>query len=428
MRASIVSIGDELVLGQTVDTNSAYLANQLAELGIVPAFHLTVPDDQPAITHALEQACDQTDLVLITGGLGPTEDDLTRQALAACMHVELELDATSLAQIEAFFAQRNRPMAASNRIQAYRPRGARCLANACGTAPGLAATLGQARVFIMPGVPREMFAMWRDTIRPEVEHVLPTRDVILTTKINTFGLGESNIGQRLGPLMQRDRNPKVGTTVSGGIVSVRIRSEFPTAPQAQQALDATAHAVRACLGPIVFGQDDQTMQADVIDRLRARGLSLVTAESCTGGLLGSMLTEVPGSSEVYRGGWITYANAMKTAQLAVPDLTLAQHGAVSAPTAALMARNAREQSGADVAVSITGIAGPDGGSDAKPVGTVWIGLSRLEAGYDRTEAWHMMLPGFREMVRDRAAKSALQMLRLHLMGEPIQTLSWATQG
>ena len=434
MKAAILSIGDELVLGQTVDTNSAYLAGKLCRLGIFPTCHHTLADDKNAIAAAITQAAETADLILISGGLGPTEDDLTRQGLAQAMGVPLVPDEKSLAAIDAFFKARGRSMSVSNRMQAMCPQGARMLENACGTAPGIHARLGQADIFVMPGVPREMFAMYERWVVPFLDQSQPAahRPVILTTKINTFGLGESQVGEKLGSLMARHRNPKVGTTVSSGIVSVRIRSEFADAPTAQQQMQQTIEQVETILHPFAFSRDEVSLPEVVIPLLAQRQLKLVTAESCTGGMLGQMITDVPGASHVYRGGWITYANEAKLRELGVDAAVLQHHGAVSAPVALAMAKGALERSEADIAIAVTGIAGPLGGSIDKPVGTVWMALAQRVSSTGgrqgrtlRADPLRFQLSGDRTLVRDRTCKSILQTLRFILLGLPIEGITWA---
>lgn len=429
MQAVILSIGDELALGQTVDTNTAYLAAKLAELGVWTRYHETLADDQALIAGSIVRACGEAELVLVTGGLGPTKDDLTRQALAQAMGVELEEDAEGLRAVEAFFIGRGKSLTEANRVQALLPVGSQGIPNAKGTAPGIRATLGKAMVFVMPGVPFEMRAMYEDAVQPVVTEQMGGGRVILTTKVNTFGLGESSVGQLIGDLMDRDRNPMVGTTVANGIVSVRIRSEFMEADVAQAKLDATINEVEKRLGAIVFGRDDQTIAGTLLNALRERKLMITTAESCTGGLIGKMLTDIAGSSDVYAGGWVTYTNQMKQTQLGVPAAVIETHGAVSGQTVCAMAAGALQRSGADIALSVSGVAGPGGGTDDKPVGTVWLGLaSRREGGEEPyVSAIMTKFPGGRPQVRTRAAMCALQMARLHLAGEPFTGISWISQ-
>jgi competence/damage-inducible protein CinA-like protein len=428
MQAVILSIGDELALGQTVDTNTAYLAAKLAELGIWTLYHQTLADEKALIAGAIVAATAQAELVLITGGLGPTKDDLTRQALAQAMGVELVEDAESLKAIEAFFVGRSKTITDANRVQALLPDGTQGIPNAKGTAPGIRAALGKAMVFVMPGVPFEMRAMYDTTVLPAITDKAGGGRTILTTKVNTFGLGESSVGQLIGDLMDRDRNPTVGTTVANGIVSVRIRSEFADADEAQSQLDVSIKEVQQRLGPVVFGRDDQTIASTLLDALRDRKLTIATAESCTGGLIGKMLTDVAGSSDVYAGGWVTYTNEMKQAMLGVPVEVIESHGAVSGQTVCAMAAGALERSGADIALSVSGVAGPGGGTPDKPVGTVWLGLaSRINGGEPSVQAVMVKFPGGRPQVRTRAAMCALQMARLHLGNRPFTDIAWVMQ-
>lgn len=445
MNAIILSVGDELVLGQTVDTNSAWLSAQLAAVGCAVTAHATVPDDQAAIERAICQAAGECDLLLISGGLGPTEDDLTRQALASVMQAPLELNAMWLDELEKFFTARGRPMPASNRIQAMIPRGAEMIFNTAGTAAGIHAVLQRNRphpgsidiatapslsasprlrvpassspachVFVMPGVPKEMKAMFERDVLPQVR-AASGGAVILSRTLHTFGLGESAVGERLGELMHRGRNPSVGTTISGGVVSLRVNSRFPSRAQAEDELERTSQVCRTALGSLIYGQDQQTL-AEVVGRMlkSATGAPTVaTAESCTGGLLGKMLTDVSGSSAYYAFGWVTYANRAKEQQLGVPFELLEKHGAVSEPVVIAMANGARQRSGSTFALAISGIAGPEGGTPTKPVGTVCIALAHPDGCAART----FLFPGDREMVRERSAKMALTLLRYHLLGE-----------
>lgn len=414
MQANIISIGDELTMGQVVDTNSAWLSARLAEMGVMTVAHQTVPDDQAAIVQAVRSAAQSAEWVVITGGLGPTQDDLTRQALAELQSVPLILHLPSLARIEKYFKDHGRAMTESNRIQAMAPSGAIILDNAQGTAPGLRLEIGRTTVFAMPGVPHEMKAMFERHLAPLVG--AQAGRTILSHKLNAFGIGESVVGETLGDLMRRDRNPMVGTTVSAGIVSIRIRSDFPTRSQAQTELDNTVSAVRQKLGSSIFSEGNDSMAEVVGGLLHARQQTLATAESCTAGLVAAMLTEVPGSSAWFLGGWVVYANRMKTTALGVPDKLIAREGAVSEGVVRQMAEQALERSAGDYALALTGIAGPDGGSLEKPVGTVWIGLGKRAVGKIQVQTERFLMMGNRAMIRDRSAKAALNMLRLELLG------------
>ena len=418
--AAILSLGDELVLGQSLDTNSRWLAEQLLAAGIVTREHVTVADDAGATTAALRRLAASVDLIVSTGGLGPTMDDLTRQALADAMGEPLVEDAESLEQVRRYFTRAGRAMPEPNRVQALRPASAAALRNDNGTAPGLAASIarpdgGSSDVFCLPGPPREMKPMFERDVRARLRP--PLGRVVRTRVLHTFGIGESDIAARLGAIMDRTRTPLVGTTASRGVVSCRLRFEGAgDAAAAELALDTDADEIRARLGPYVFGAGEDTPASVVLGLLRQRGETLAVAESCTGGGLGEMMTEVPGSSAAFLGGWITYTNEWKQAEVGVPASVFSAGGpgAVSRECAEAMARGALEYSPADHALAITGIAGPDGGTPQKPVGTVWIAqASRKPAA---VESRLFVFSGDRAAVREIAAKSALAMLRLHLVG------------
>jgi nicotinamide-nucleotide amidase len=418
MNAIVLSIGDELILGQTMDSNSAWLSAQLAALGCEVMAHVTVGDDQAAIEHAARAAAQRCDWLLISGGLGPTADDLTRQALAALLDEPLQADSAWLDELTKFFQKRGRPMPELNKVQALIPRGARMIRNTAGTAAGIDATFRRAdarscRIFAMPGVPKEMKLMFQLEAAPHIGSGRQAR-FIRSRTLHTFGLGESAIAERLGNLMDRARNPSVGTTVSGGVVSLRITARFDDRAQADLQLDQTADQCRAALGDLIYGQEDQTL-ASVVGQLLAQSkLTVATAESCTGGLLAKMLTDVSGSSRYFQRGWITYSNPAKTQLLGIPADILDRHGAVSEPVVAAMAEAARQRGDTNFALSISGIAGPEGGTAAKPVGTVCIGLADSGGVTSRTFSF----PGDREMIRDRSAKMALALLRFRLLGTP----------
>jgi nicotinamide-nucleotide amidase len=411
-RAAILSVGDELVLGTTLDTNSRTLSSALREAGLDVVEHRTVADDRAAIAAAMRALASSVDVVISTGGLGPTDDDLTRDALndltdAGGPQVE---DAVARTDLDAWFAGRGRTMAAINLRQALRPKSARIVRNLGGTAPGLAATLGACRVFCLPGPPREMIPMFESDVLPAVRPA--GAPAIAKRTLGTFGIGESALAERLGTRMTRGREPAVGTTASGSVVSIQV-----VARGADAAARADAEMV-ACAGdssPYAFGSEDATLASALLEECRARGRTLAVAESCTGGIVGGMLTAVAGSSDVFLGGWITYSNEMKSAQLGVDPQLIARHGAVSRETVLAMAAGACARSGATLAVSVSGVAGPGGGSAEKPVGTVWIAVHDAVSGTGHARRFEY--PGMRDIVRDRTAKTALQMARWMLRGE-----------
>lgn len=415
--AAIIAIGDELTLGQTLDTNSRWLSAQLMALGIEPIEHATVPDDPAQIASTIARLAQWTGLILVTGGLGPTPDDRTREALAMALGEPLVEDAEALAQIHAWFDSRSIPMAATNRVQAQRPRSATCIPNTAGTAPGLSAILGVdpqvgTRILCLPGPPGELRAMFEHQVAPTIAG--PADRVIATRTLHCFGLGESAVAQKLGDLLDRARNPIVGTTASLGVVSCRLRyAGSGPIDHANDQLDQTECAIRDALGARVFGTNDDTLASVCLDLLRAQHATLCVVESCTGGLLGAALTAIPGSSDAFVGGWTTYTNAMKHKQVGVPESIIETHGAVSAACAIAMAQGGRERANTDYALAITGIAGPDGGSGDKPVGTVWIALARRDGSAD---ARRFHFSSGRDAIRDWSVASALGVLRLVLIG------------
>lgn len=411
--AALLSMGDELTLGQRLNTNSRWLSERLVDAGITPVEHVTVPDDLDATVGTLQRLAGGVDLVISTGGLGPTADDLCREALARAANDTLVEDAQALAQITAWYGTRGRPMPEVNRVQALRPSRASILPNSRGTAPGLAARIGGCDVFCLPGPPGEMAAMFDAHVVPRL--VPPIGRVVLTRAFHCFGIAESDLAVRLGRLMDRSRRTLVGTTASGGVVSIRIRYEGP-AEASEREMEETSRAALAAAGPHCFGRDGVSLAEAVLSELRGRARTLAVVESCTGGLLGSMLTEVPGSSAVFIGGWVTYANELKVA-LGVPRETIGAHGAVSRQTAEAMARAGLAACSADYALAITGIAGPDGGTPEKPVGTVWISLAARNGEECAFESRRFALAGGdRTGVREWAARSAMMMLVLHLRG------------
>ncbi len=408
MKAIILGVGNELISGQTVDTNSAYLSRELGRRGIETLRHETVGDETAAIAGALSRAAAEAEIVLVTGGLGPTADDVTRYGLASVMGAELQLDGQCLREIEDFFQRRGKKMVLANRVQAMIPRGAEPMANAAGTAPGIVATLDGAEVFVMPGVPYEMRDMFESSVLPR----LPAGDgVIVHHIVHTFGMGESDVGERIEDLMRAEGEVTIGTTVSEGMVSVRIIASAETIEVADRQVDDAVRKIRSRLGEVVVSEGDETMGEVIGKSLKDRRETLATAESCTGGMIGEMITAVPGSSEYYLGGAITYANEVKLQMLGVEKTDLEAHGAVSEQVAAAMARGCRERFGSDWAIGVTGIAGPTGQSPDKPLGLVYIAL----AGEGTTDVHRHVFGGSREIVRRRAALSALNHLRLAML-------------
>ena len=398
LTAEILAIGDELIHGALLDTNSKYIAGELERIGCVVHRFTVTSDDPGHLRAALADACGRADVVVATGGLGPTLDDRTRDLVAEVLGGPLWFDATSWEQIQAWMSRRGRAVPDSNRRQAMFPPGATPIANPVGTAPAFAVTIGRARLFALPGVPREMQVLLHDAVLPQVA-VLPGLTPTAQVWLRILGPSEALLGECIEPFMVPGRNPAVGITATGGLLTIRIVGTAPTREQALAACERTAAELRPLVAKWLFAEGTFDLPELVMRRLQQKGWTLALAESCTGGLLAARLTDLPGVSAVLRGGVVAYSNESKTTLLGVDPALLAAHGAVSEPVAAAMANGARERFGADVAVATTGIAGPDGGTAQKPVGTVCFAT----AAPTGTRAWTVAIPDLgRTFVRDRA--------------------------
>lgn len=407
-RASIVSIGNELLSGETVNSNAAHLSAELLTIGIPVISTYAIGDEIDSIVRALNRACTDADVVIVTGGLGPTDDDLTRQAMASFLGVELQLHDDLLEKVQRFFAGRDLPMPERNKIQAYIPAGAEALPN-IGTAPGIRAESKGKLLFALPGVPMEMERMFAESVLPELR-ALAGGQALVVRKLKCFGAGESAIAELLGDMMQRGRNPLVNCTVSCGIVTLHIVASAQNTQKAEQMAATDERTLRSVLGELVYGTADQTLAEVVGEELARQGKTIAVAESCTGGLVAKLLTDVPGASRYFTHGWITYSNEAKISELDVPADLIEEHGAVSEQTAQRMAQGARRKAGTDFAIGITGIAGPAGGTEQKPVGLVYISIDSA-AG---CQTKRCLFSHDRRSTRLRAAQTALNMLRLRL--------------
>jgi len=408
-KASIVSIGNEVLSGQTVDTNASYLSRKLFSISIPVVSFYTAGDDTDLIVRALNLAGSDADVVLATGGLGPTDDDLTRQAFAKFLGGELQLQNELLQKIRDFFAARNLQMPAKCKVQAYIPAGAKALANSIGTAPGLMAKV-QGKLFVaLPGVSSEMKQMFEESVA-ELLRGLAGEQIVLVRKLKCFGTGESNMAELLGPVMQRGRNPLVNCTAEHGVITLHVIATAKDKDKARQMVEKDEKLLRSKLGDLIYDTGEQTLAEVVGEKLAQQKKTIAVAESCTGGTLAKLLTDIPGASRYFRQGWVTYSNDTKTSELGVPFDLIEKYGAVSEQVASAMARGARNRAGTDFAIGITGIAGPSGGSEQKPVGSVYISVDS-DSGY---ETKRFVMSGDRSSVRLRAAQTALNMLRLKL--------------
>ncbi len=409
MKIELVTIGDELLLGFTIDTNAAFAARHLAEIGVEIVRRTTVGDEAQPIADAVREALDRTGAVITTGGLGPTSDDLTKPSIAAIFGRGMRFDEEHWAWMEARWRTRfKRDIPAANRQQAMIPEGARKLTNNHGSAPGIWLEDDRGRwVAMLPGVPREMRGMLTDTVIPLLRERGAGDRVVRSRTLRTTGLPESLIAQRVEAIPGGVPDVSLAYLPNVDGVDLRLTVRGASADEADRRIAAAAARLEAEFGHDVYGEDGADLAADVLDLCRARGLSLAVAESCTGGLVGERITRIPGSSDVFLGGVISYANEIKTSLLGVPAAMLRDHGAVSEEVARAMATGTRERTGAEIGLSVTGIAGPDGGTPEKPVGTVWIAVNF--AGEVRASLLHSW--GDRQEVRQRAAQAVLNLAR-----------------
>ncbi len=413
MKAEIISTGTELLLGETLNTSAHFLTGKLSSLGIEVDYHTTVGDNPERLEQVIRQAIGRTDLIITTGGLGPTVDDLTKELVAKVLKLEMELDPSCLEQINQFFGRRKAPMPMNNEKQAYFPKGSKILPNPIGTAPGAIIEINGKTVIILPGPPFEMNPMFDNYVWPELQQTIePTDERMYERVLKVFGMGESAIEEVLADLMSFP-NLSMALLAKRAEMHIRMvsRSSYSKSEEAEDVLNQAEKEIRRRLGNKVFGRDQESMVGIVGQLLKNKQFTIATAESCTGGLLGAALTQEPGSSEFYLGGVVSYSNSLKQGLLGVSEKSLLEYGAVSEEVAKEMAKGIRSTAGTDLAISTTGIAGPDGGSEQKPVGLVCIGLATPEG----VQAEKIQLYGERESVRQLTVQAALNRVRLHML-------------
>jgi nicotinamide-nucleotide amidase len=425
VKIELLNIGSELMLGRVLNTHQQWLCRQLADRGYVVGRQVAVADTAADIVPAVREALERNDLVITTGGLGPTSDDLTRDLIAQLLGKKLHPDANIARHIESYFAARKRPMPPSTLVQALVPEGAIVLPNPNGTAPGLAMNVAGASflsnlnsqpstspkwLIMLPGPPRELRPMFNDTVVPLLKQALPLEGEFICRTLRTVGIGESQVADRIGKLLAPliSHGMELGYCAHIGAVDVRFTAR---GAQADSLVSAAETIMRAELGKHIFGEDDETLEAVIVRLLTERKQTLTLAESCTGGGLANRLTNVPGASAVLLASLVTYANEAKQKFVGVRAETLASHGAVSEAVAREMAEGARRATDADYALSITGIAGPGGGSEAKPVGTVFIGF----ASATESLALKQFNPFDRETFKQVTGTQALEILRRKIL-------------
>lgn len=428
MNLEIVTIGDELLLGFTIDTNAAHLAREFAALGVRIVQRTTCGDDADAIAQAVREALERTGAVITTGGLGPTADDMTKPAIASIFGKGMVLNAEVLANLEQRWLTRfGHALPVSNRQQAMVPDGCTILPNRHGSAPGIWLEDDRGRwVVMLPGVPREMRGMLADTVVPYLRDRLPTDGPVIRSRtLRTANIAESALADRLGELARGVNGLPLAFLPGNDGVDLRLTSWSRPSRDAEAALTQAAALVREKVGRFIYGEGDDDLAALMLAECAMRGLTIAVAESCTGGMLGQRLTAIPGSSRTVQGGVIAYANEVKTRELDVPAEAIAEHGAVSDVVARAMAAGVRRRFGTGIGIGITGIAGPDGGTPDKPVGTVWVAVD-VDGDVHAVRA---LLPGNRFEIRYRAAQLALDRLRRAFAREAGQdSVGWTSRG
>lgn len=414
MRAEVLSVGTELLLGQITDSNAAYLAGVLAEAGVDLFFKQTVGDNSTRVQQAVRLALSRADLVLMTGGLGPTEDDLTVEAVAAAIDLPLVRNPQVAERIRRFFETRRLSAPESVYKQALIPQGAQVISNRRGTAPGVVITHDATTIVIMPGVPVEMEGMVEDFLIPWLRE--RTGEVVIRSRVlKVTGLGESAVEERIKDLLHMPA-PTIAPYAKLGEVHLRVTAKGAPA-LVMEHLAAGEVAVRIRLGDLVFGTDDETLEEVTGRLLLARGQTVAVAESCTGGLIADRLTNIPGSSAYFLSCVVAYSNAAKTTLLGVSPDVLETHGAVSGAVAQAMAHGVREQAGSDIGLGVTGIAGPSGGSAQKPVGLVYVALADGET--ETVREWRFGRRSGRRGIKYLSTQVAIDLLRTHLLRQGV---------
>ena len=407
----LIAIGTELLLGNIANTDAQMLSQELSALGLNVFYHTVVGDNPERLRSIVSIAKSRADIIITTGGLGPTCDDLTKVVLAQAFGKKLVLHEPSLHRIQDYYVRLGRPMPENNVQQAYLPEGCTVFDNDWGTAPACAFEAEGKHVILLPGPPRECSALFRHRVRPYLAAL--SEGVILSHTLKIFGMGESAVELMLRDKMNAMTNPTLAPYAKEGEVELRVTAKAPTEDEAEAMLVPEVAALKELLGERVYGVDVKNLESVVLDLLREKGKTLCTAESCTGGLIAKRLTDIPGASAVFHGGVVSYVNQVKAHVLGVPQELLDEYGAVSEPVARAMAEGARKALEADLAVAVTGVAGPDPDDRGNQVGTVWVAF----ADGNQTQAQLLHLGASRTRVRTMAANHALDLVRLHLLKE-----------
>lgn len=413
MDAAILAVGSEMLTPQRVDTNSLYITDHLNARGVEVLFKMVVGDQRDHLVQAMQYALDRVDLLFVSGGLGPTEDDLTRDAVAQVCHRPLLFSEEICGWIEQRFARMKRTMAEVNKRQAYVIEGAQVLPNERGTAPGQWVEHNGRHIVLLPGPPHELKAMFEGQCLPKLDGLLP-KQVICTRFYRVAGMGESDLDQLIAPLYNKYTNPATTILAAAGDIQIHLRARCKTEVEAQALLVEVGDPIAALLGDRIYSCNGDSLEATVGAMLRERGMTIAVAESCTGGMLGQKITSVAGSSDYFAGGFLAYTYAAKTALLGVDPELLRTHKAVSEPVAKAMAEAARRLAGASIGVSVTGVAGPGQGEETEPVGSIFIGV----AVEGQSKVRHVQFAGDRHRIRTLACQIALDAVRRQLTSLP----------
>jgi len=409
MNAEILAVGTELLMGQIANTDAQYLSRGLNELGINVYYHNVVGDNPARLRKQLEESFERSDLIITTGGLGPTDDDMTKEMVAEFLGMKLVLHKPSLEVMERFFRKIGRVMTPNNEKQAWFPAESIVLENPNGTAPGCIMEKDGRIFVVLPGPPRELNPMFDNLVRP---YLMEKSGAKITSRmLHIYGMGESETAYRLRELIENQKNPTLATYVGNGDVLLRITARTEGAEDPAALIDPMVEQVHAILGDVIISDDDETLAEVVVRLLQEKQKTVACAESCTGGMISSMIVDVPGASDVLVEGAVTYSNEAKMRRLGVPEAILAEHGAVSEACARAMAEGMRKTSGADYALATTGIAGPGGGTPTKPVGLIYAALASAEG----TQVVEYHLSRDRSHNRRTTALNALNLLRKALL-------------
>ena len=416
MRCEIIAVGTELLMGQTLNTNARNVANELFALGVGVYYHTVVGDNTERLKEVFKNSLERVDLIILSGGLGPTDDDITRDVVAEVLELPLQRNEFWVGKMEEFFQRFKRPMTKINLRQAMIPRGGELLPNDRGTAPGIYLEEGEKIIVLLPGPPKELLPMFKEQVVPRLQEKLKGQEglgVLKSRVLRVIGLGESAMVEKIQPILDRQDNPTIAPLAKGAEVHLRLTAWGRSEEEVEALLQEKLEEIRKVLGDYIYGEGEETLEMSLANLLREKGKTVGAAESCSGGLLSSRFTDVPGSSAYFWGGAVTYSNEAKSNLLGVEEKVIEAVGAVSAEVASAMAVGARRLFKTDIGIGITGIAGPGGATPEKAVGLTYIALESADCSLSRRyQFW-----GSRGEIKERATQAALYLLRLYLLGK-----------